>query len=344
VRSPNIAELFSPQVNNFPNIGNTNDPCNTTGTIFTDPLMGRGGPNGAAVTALCTAQAAVAGGPGFTQPFGQAQAIAGGNPNLTPEEADSWSLGFVYQTQSDHPALQRLTVSVDYVAIKLEEVIASVGALTIVQRCFNRENSNPTYDINNVWCQLYNRDPADGRVIDLQTLQRNQAFIDTSGVDFTIDWGVSLGERAGDLGFTLIGGWIEKYETQTSVADPVNDFAGTISQVTATSTPEWKVNLTTTWSLADLQLQHTMRYIDSMFHANVVTGGSPLSNTGVPETYYHDLTGRYALTDKLTIRAGVNNLGNQRPRIYAPNVQANTDPSLYDILGRRYFVSVNMRF
>ncbi|MEX1994324.1 MAG: TonB-dependent receptor [Steroidobacteraceae bacterium] len=344
VRSPNIAELFSPQVNNFPNIGSTNDPCNTTGAITTDPLMGRAGANGAAVQALCAAQSAVAGGPTFVQSFGQAQAIAGGNPNLTPEEADSWSVGFVYQTQSDHPALQRLTVSVDYVAIKLEEVIASVGALTIVQRCFNRENANPTYDINNSWCQLYNRDVNDGRVINLQTLQQNQAFIETSGVDFTIDWGVALGERAGDLGFTLIGGWIEKYETQTSVADPVNDFVGTISQGTAGSTPEWKINLTTSWSLADLQLQHTLRYIDSMFHANVVTGSDPASNTGVSGTYYHDLTGRYNLTDKLTVRAGVNNLGNQRPRLYVPNVQAGTDPSLYDILGRRYFVSVNMRF
>jgi iron complex outermembrane recepter protein len=344
VRSPNIEELFSPQTNNFPNIGVDNDPCNTTGTIANDPLMGRNGANGAQVQTLCTNQAAVAGQPGFVQSFGQAQAITGGNPNLTPESADSWSAGFVYTTQSDHPALQRLTVSVDYVAIKLEEVIDSVAALTIVQRCFNRENANPTYALSNEWCQLYNRDVNDGRVIGLQTLQRNQAFIDTSGIDFTVDWGISLGERAGDLGFALIGGWIEKFETQTSVADPVNDFVGTISQVTATSTPEWKANLTTTWSLADLHLQWTMRYIDSMFHANVVTGGNPLTNTGVPETYYHDLAGFYNMTDKLTIRAGVTNVGNQQPRLYVPNVQANTDPSLYDILGRRFFLNVNMRF
>jgi iron complex outermembrane receptor protein len=343
VRSPNIAELFSPQTNNFPNVGVDNDPCNTAGTIANDALMGRNGPNGAAVQALCAQQAAVAGGSGFVQAFGQAQAITGGNPNLTPEEADSWSAGFVYNITSDHAALQRLTVSVDYISINLEQVIASVGALTIIQRCFNRENANPTYDINNQWCQLYNRDVNDGRVIGLQTLQRNQAFIDTTGVDFTVDYGVSLG-RAGDLGFTLIGAWIEKFETQTSVADPINDFVGTISAVTATSTPEWKANLTTTWSVADLHLQWTMRYIDDMIHANTITGGSPLTNTGVPETYYHDVTAFYNMTDEITIRAGVNNVGKQSPRLYVPNVQANTDPSLYDILGRRFFFNVNVRF
>jgi outer membrane receptor protein involved in Fe transport len=223
-------------------------------------------------------------------------------------------------------------------------VIASVGALTIIQRCFNRENANPTYSINNEWCQLYNRDVNDGRIIGLQTLQRNQAFINTSAIDFAVDWGLSLGERAGDLSLQLIGTWTEKYETQTSVADPVNDFVGTVSNVTGGTTPEWKANLVTSWSLADLQLQWTMRWIDSMVHANTVTGGSPVTNTGVDGTYYHDLTGRYNLTDNITLRAGVNNLGNQKPRLYVPNVQAGTDPSLYDVLGRRFFVGFNMRF
>jgi outer membrane receptor protein involved in Fe transport len=343
VRSPNVAELFSPQLNNFPNIGSANDPCNTTGTITMDPLMGRSGPNGAAVQALCNQQAAVAGGPTFTQSFGQAQAIVGGNPNLSPETADSWSAGLVFSTSSDHPLFQRFGVSLDYISINLEDVIASVGALTVVQRCFNRENANPTYDINNQWCQLYNRDQNDGRIIGLTLLQRNQAFIETTGIDFTVDWGLSMG-GAGDLNLSMFGTWTEKWESQTSVADPINDFAGTISQVTGGSTPEWKINLVTTWSMADLQLQHTLRFIDSMIHANVITGGSPVTNTGVDATYYHDLTGRYNLTDNITLRAGVNNLGNQKPRLYVPNVQAGTDPSLYDVLGRRFFVGFNMRF
>ena len=41
--------------------------------------------------------------------------------------------------------------------------------------------------------------------------------------------------------------------------------------------------------------------------------------------------------------AGINNLSDQQPRLYSPNVQANTDPSLYDVLGRRYYVGVDYR-
>jgi hypothetical protein len=33
----------------------------------------------------------------------------------------------------------------------------------------------------------------------------------------------------------------------------------------------------------------------------------------------------------------------EEPQLYSPNVQANTDPSLYDVLGTRYFVGINYR-
>ena len=61
-----------------------------------------------------------------------------------------------------------------------------------------------------------------------------------------------------------------------------------------------------------------------MVNAATVTGGSPITNTGVPATWYYDLIGRYEITGNLTIRAGVNNLSDQQPRLYSPNVQACT--------------------
>jgi outer membrane receptor protein involved in Fe transport len=81
-----------------------------------------------------------------------------------------------------------------------------------------------------------------------------------------------------------------------------------------------------------------------MDHANVVTGGSPVTNTGVPQTWYLDLNGTYALTDFIELRGGINNVLDQEPRLYSPNVQANTDPSLYDVVGRSAFVGVKLKF
>jgi outer membrane receptor protein involved in Fe transport len=338
VRSPSIAELFAPQVNNFPTFTNQ-DPCNTTGSIA---ATYRNGPNGAQVQALCAAQSAVAGGASYVQPFGQATGIVGGNPDLKPEAADSYTVGFVFSSPWDTTALSRLSVALDYWSIELEDVIASVGASTIVQRCYNRDNANPTFDLNNSWCQLFNREQSNGGVVDLQQLEQNQAFINTSGVDLTVNWGMPIGESFGDFGVQWVTTWVEKYETQTTSVDPMYDYVGTIGSTTGSSTPELKSTLTLSWSMDAFQTQLTTRYIDAMVHANSVPT-PPSPGTGVPDTFYLDLSASYDITDNVSIRATVNNLTDQEPRLYSPNVQSNTDPSLYDVLGRRYFVGVNFK-
>lgn len=343
LRSPNVAELFAPQVNNFPTATNQ-DPCNTTGANSFNSQFGRNATDNGlatgnpltsvrtAVQALCNAQAAVAGGGSFVQPFGQFQSIVGGNPNLVEETADTISLGFVATP------VEKLTFTIDYFQIEMEDVIAAVGAVTIVQRCFNRDGANPTYSASNPWCQLFVRDPADGRVINLQQLSQNQAQLNVEGVDITASYGLPVGP--GELGLNLLASYLLASESQTTPDDPVNDFAGTIGQLTASSAPEWKGTLLTTYSWSNWKGSVTNRYISAMDHANTVTGGSPITNTGVDETWYTDIGAEYTLPNNLKLRAGINNVSNQQPRIYTPNVQANTDPSLYDVLGRTFFVGV----
>ncbi len=48
--------------------------------------------------------------------------------------------------------------------------------------------------------------------------------------------------------------------------------------------------------------------------------------------------------DGLTIRAGVENLTDEPPPVFPNWVAANTDPSQFDVLGRRYFVTLALHF
>jgi iron complex outermembrane recepter protein len=360
IRSPNVAELFSPQVNSFPTATGA-DPCNTTGansfnsefgrnatddgTATGVPLDGAGGTTDVRgmVRSLCEAQDIAAGSapdlatgassPTFSQPAGQFNAIVGGNPDLVEETADSWSIGVV------STPLEKLTFSVDYFVIEMEDVIAAVSAVTIAQRCFNRDGANPTYDINNSWCQLWERDISTFGVTRLQQLSQNQAFVSVEGVD--LDASYSLGVGPGELGLKMLATYLMKTESQVTPVDPVNDFAGTIGQTTGSSAPEWKGTFLTSYSWNNLTTQLTNRYISAMDHANTVTGSSPLTNTSVDATWYTDVGVDYRLPMSLTLRAGINNVSNQQPRLYTPNVQSNTDPSVYDVLGRTYFVGVS---
>ena len=50
------------------------------------------------------------------------------------------------------------------------------------------------------------------------------------------------------------------------------------------------------------------------------------------------------MNDTVSLRAGVNNLTDEQPNVYSPGVQANTDPSTYDVLGRRYYVGLTAKF
>jgi outer membrane receptor protein involved in Fe transport len=139
-----------------------------------------------------------------------------------------------------------------------------------------------------------------------------------------------------------LDGWVEPLRDLDHRGGNVDtrDFAGTIGQVTATSNPEWRGTILTSYGWNNLSANVTNRYISAMDHGNTVTGGSPLTNTGVEAIWYTDIGAEYKLPNNIKLRAGINNVSNQQPRLYTPNVQANTDPSLYDVLGRTFFVGV----
>ena len=54
--------------------------------------------------------------------------------------------------------------------------------------------------------------------------------------------------------------------------------------------------------------------------------------------------GLEANVEQFTFRLGLNNAFDKQPQTYAPNVQSGTDPSLYDVIGRRAYVSARLRF
>ena len=148
-------------------------------------------------------------------------------------------------------------------------------------------------------------------------------------------------ESVGSFGVNVLSTWVEKYTSQLSTVDPVYDYVGTIGTGTGSATPEWRHTVQGSWSLDPFSLTATARYIDEMRHSNTVTGGA---GTGTDSVWYFDLRGSWDVNDTVSLRAGVNNVLDEQPQLYSPNIQSNTDPSTYDVLGRRYFVGLTARF
>jgi outer membrane receptor protein involved in Fe transport len=334
VRAPNIAELFSPQNEDNPEV---EDPCNFDSGERT-------GPNAARVEQLCLDQ-------GFTpatlanykQSTDQIDALAGGNPELAEETADTYTLGFVWQPDF----ADRLSISVDYFNIKVTDSIAAIDPGVVVSRCFNGDGANPTYDNNNFYCQLFGRFISTLEIKDLLEVENNLGGLKTDGVDLQVDWGFGVG-RFGNIGLNFVATFVNSWQQQELADDPWLEYAGTIGEDVGETLPDWKASFTTVWDIASFSTALRIRFLPSMDHAESVISGSTDPDvcgcTGVGSTTYVDLSTRWQPTEALSVRLGIENLMNEDPQLYAPEVDSGTDPSTYDVIGRRYFLNATYKF
>jgi outer membrane receptor protein involved in Fe transport len=354
VRAPAIGELFAPQLLGFPNIGNPNngaaglfsgDPCDIrSGYRSTNGVGGNlAAATNTQVAALCQAQGVAASVINtYTFTNQQVPGFSGGNPALAQETADSWSLGVVWQPTFDSKWLN-FSASLDYYNIELEDAIGSLAANLAIQACFNAPATpfNPTYSATNFYCSLFGRNPLNGNIIDAQSVNQNLAVAVTSGVDFQVDWKADIGP--GTLSAGVIGSWLENYETQSLPGAQFVQFegsignTGTLGSSVGASYPEWKFLATTNYTWGPARIGVRWQHIGEMVNRNNAADA-------IPAIGYFDLLGRYDLTDNLQLRFNINNLFDEQPPIYTPSVQANTDPSTYDVLGRRFTVGATMKF
>ena len=343
IRAPNISELFLPVQENFPA---ATDPCNANSTF-----RAASNPSKAAVEALCVAQGIPAGSlAGYSQPSPQIKSFVGGNIDLKPETADGYSFGIVFQSQSDNEWLSRLNVSADYYKIQVDDVINNLTTSSVIGRCFNQLNSNPSFDPGNQFCQLFTRASNFGAV-DVQTVTRNLSSIRGDGVDLNLNWGFPMDALGGsDLDFKLLLTHLLSREQQETAIDPFIPREGTISSTIGSAYPENKAVLSTTWSVWELQVRYNLRYIEGMdvVNADAILSPSTGAAPSIDDYIYHDLTVRWNINDTLGLTAGALNIADKDPPVYTTSsgvgIQANTDPSTYDVLGRRYFLNLTAKF
>jgi iron complex outermembrane receptor protein len=348
VRAPSIGELFGPQNVNFPSIG---VPVSTAGVrqFSGDPCDIRsayrapGAAGAAAVRALCITQ----GVPSqivdtYTNPNQQTQGLTGGNPNLFEESADSVTYGIVWQSPFQNPWLSNLSGSLDYYKIEIEDVVGTVSVTEQLRRCFNFDGvANPNYSPTNTYCTLFQRDTGTGQLNNTFETNANLGILRTSGVDFQIDWRAALSDLGapdwGQLALNVTGSWLENWERQDLPGSDFTNRTGTISNSFGLTLPEWKFLTSLNWNSGPVGLGVRWRYQGEVENfnnrANVIDGID-----------YFDLNASWAVNDTVSLRAGVNNVTDELAPVYAPAIASNTDPSTYDLLGRRYYVGLTARF
>ena len=336
VRAPTIYELYLPQVHSegYFDLG---EPCS-------EASPQRAGADAPQVEALCLAQ----GLPAALLPTfydDTIPVIAGGNPELKPEYATTQTAGVVLQPHFTSEIFEDLQVSVDWYRIDIDNSALYVGATDAVANCFDPA-FNGNYRPDNFWCTLFSRDPVTGEITGAADTYRNLATLGTSGIDTQLDWSFVAGP--GRLAIVWYVSWVDSYEVRSAPGVPGEEFVGTVGGF-AGSYPEWKWNFHVAYTLSGFTAGARWRYVDSMRDRDRTPGFALEPTTvNVPHFDYLDLEASYEFQPRrlqgLVLRAGVQNLTDRGPPVFPSAVGANTDPSQYDVLGRRYFVSLNDTF
>ena len=298
VRSPNVQELFDPQLPI--QIGSDQDPCNPEN-------IGLGTSNR---QANCVTQLQAAGVPLaeildgtnyiWENPLtGRFTGTSGGNPELDVETADSITVGAVFRPSF----VDGFSLTVDYWDIDIENAIAAIGAGDLLEGCLD------SADFPNVpFCAAIGR-RVDGGLNRVDTVERNFARLEARGVDFSANYKFDWAENT--LGARLVGSYQER---NNRFFNP-QDLSEVNPELREVQRPKLSGNLLLSWDRGPLSagFQTTYQSKQSVDEIEDVIAGQFGDFGYFDETFIFDVNGSYEYNDQFTIYGGVNNIADKDP-------------------------------
>jgi outer membrane receptor protein involved in Fe transport len=354
VRAPNVVELFSPQ-----NVvlDGTFDPC---------ALLGSGKTASDPTVVKCASLFGINALTVEADPAHQYNGRTGGNPNLKPETADTYTVGLVWQPSF----LPGANLTVDWFDIKVENYISAIGADVIMNGCFT--GTNPDF------CALVHRDVTGGIrstagfVIDTE---QNEGALHTSGVDVSATYRTGLDtfglKDMGSISVNFVGTYLDKLETTVLTGGKPEDCAGLYGASSCDSlggssgvNPKWRHKARLTWNtpfewgwFGNLAVSAQWRYFDSVkldaYDSNPLLNNVNFQNptdAKLGARSYLDLLATFKVKDNYSFRVGVNNVLDQDPPLAGSSncpagpCNQNVYAQTYDALGRYIFVGLTADF
>jgi iron complex outermembrane recepter protein len=337
VRAPNVTDLYSPAV---VGAGGNSDICWGSSPSFS--------PAQCALTGVTPTQF----GNIKVNAAAQINNTTGGNINLQPEKADTYTLGFVLQPL----ALPGFVMSLDYYDIKIDDTITNVSTDVVLTNCAT--TGDP------VFCSRIHRNPKNGSLWlspdgFVDTNSQNIGTVTTKGYDVAGRYNMNIGSM-GKLNFTLTGTYVTDWSTQPAPGLGSYDCTGLHGASCGAPTPDWRHVFETDWATpwAGLTLGARWRYIGP------VDSDRTSDNPQLAKPYqpgfshiggydYIDLTASISWGQHLDFRLGVNNVTDKGPPIVlngtysdCPNTSCNDNTwvGTYDTMGRYIYVHVSAKF
>jgi iron complex outermembrane receptor protein len=256
---------------------------------------------------------------GALQPTTQLRSLVGGAPTLLPEEGENYTIGLVYTPSY----LDGFSLALDFWSIELTDVIVTLGASTVLNRCYLDGAQQDA-----AFCDLITR-KGDGSVETVRTTSTNAAVNTVEGVDLGAIYSMDT-DGLGNFRFSFDATYYTKDEyAQSATSTPSESFGW----YDGAADFRWRANATVDWMYDAWSVTWNMRFLDDMkddcWIAVFYIPDAPCSNPNQPnnfgydgveemeQTTYHDVQVSYEINENMNVFVGGRNIfGTEPPKTF----------------------------
>lgn len=235
------------------------------------------------------------------------------DPDLKPEESESYTAGLVYSPSY----VEGMSVTLDYWRFKVSDAITRLDAQAGLKDC---------HAGNEIACETF-KITLDGNLDNFTNPLTNVGSQDTSGIDFNLAYsfeGLGLDWKINNDTTYLIN-FEQESKTYTGTID--GNF-GAYARV--------RNNFSLSAGQGDWSLMYFNRYIGEM--SDLAKGYD------VDAVLYHNIAGTYHVNDMTTVSLGVKNFTDEEPSRVSNGSDGGTVPQVYDTIGRVIYGGVTVKF
>ena len=317
-RAPTINGLFGGNADSFPL---SQDPCDTS--------LG-------ARTANQQAACAADGLPDdYVDIREQLKSVVGGNPDLKPESADTFTIGMVWQPGF----LEGFSVTADWWDVDLTDAITGIGVGVILDQCYNQPAGGRSL------CDKITRDAGTNFLSLIDDRTANVGGLTASGLDLT--FGYDHSTSFGDFRYNLDITYLDDFTIEQADGTLIN----CVGVYDCGVYVENKANFNMNWRKDKWGANYNVRFIDEFIECdgdacsnldNADPADDPVFRT-VESNWQHDIQVSYDLdfgdAGQGTVSLGIQNLFDEDPAQIFNGFLATSDSSSYDFLGRYIYMS-----
>jgi iron complex outermembrane receptor protein len=285
----------------------------------------------------------------------QVTIFSGGNPNIAPEKADTYTVGAVFQPEF----LPGFSASVDWYQVHIKGAISTVGNQGVVDRCFQ--------DGEQSFCDLITLDSTDNNKIILVGNQFvNVAQSAVEGIDAEFAYRTDLNWLGNDsLSTRVFMSWLLD-RSDTGATGVVTQFDGLTGVNPETGGlglyPHFRATGSVNYRNGPFNLFMQGRVVGSGIRARFITTqnvtpappaieGVNIEDNSTPAVFYMDLRASYELPigdSSIELWGSVTNLFDRSPPVEGTystftgqSIQYNA--GLFDVLGRRFTIGAKFK-